>query len=433
MKKISKLVMFVLCLGLILSMTVAPAYAAVSSIKLNKTSITLNVDRSYRLTATVSPSGETDTGIMWSSSNNNVARVDGFGLVKPAAKGTATITATSANGKKAACKVTVKAYATPKLTYKKLNVGKIEYLYDYSEGIAMVETSGKIGYVNSAGKVVAKTAYVDGKAFSDGMAAVLVGDKWGFIDTNGKLVISAKYDQVNSFREGLAAVNQNGKWGFIDKKGKFKIKLTYDGVAEDEGFVDGIAAVRSGSKWSFINRSGKVLKTFSLDALYPFYEGVAKFEKKGTYGFMDKNYKTVVDNLTTASNFSEGMAVVGVGDSMDNAQYGYINTSGETVIPIDWMLASNFSNGYASVSSDKSFAFIDKSGKVKKTLSNTQFSGGFTDGVASIGKFAFTPAFGFMDKNGKTLLNYTFNAVTDFEAGTSMGLVKNQLYLIKIA
>ena len=75
-----------------------------TSIKLNKTSAYLGKKESVTLKYTLS-AGSSST-VTWSSSNKNVATVSG-GKVTAKGAGTATITATTANGKKTACKVTV--------------------------------------------------------------------------------------------------------------------------------------------------------------------------------------------------------------------------------------------------------------------------------------------------------------------------------------
>ena len=79
-------------------------YNPPKSIKLNKTSAYIGKKESVTLKYTLS-AGSTST-VTWSSSNKNVATVSG-GKVTAKGAGTATITATTANGKKATCKVTV--------------------------------------------------------------------------------------------------------------------------------------------------------------------------------------------------------------------------------------------------------------------------------------------------------------------------------------
>ena len=91
-----------------------PAIVPVDSVSINKTVITLVEGDSESLSATVTPSNATSKSVAWSSSRPDVAIVDGDGKVKAIAPGTATITATTADGgKTATCAVSVEAKPIP--------------------------------------------------------------------------------------------------------------------------------------------------------------------------------------------------------------------------------------------------------------------------------------------------------------------------------
>ena len=77
----------------------------VEKISLDRTSVTLKVDESVTLTATVKPSDATDKTVSWSSSNPAIAKVEN-GKVTAISEGSATITA-KAGEKTATCSVTV--------------------------------------------------------------------------------------------------------------------------------------------------------------------------------------------------------------------------------------------------------------------------------------------------------------------------------------
>ncbi len=81
----------------------------VTSISLNKTSLTLEALDTYQLTATVKPTDAYDTSVAWTSSDESVATVDENGLVTALGKGTATITvaAQDGSGVTKTCSVTV--------------------------------------------------------------------------------------------------------------------------------------------------------------------------------------------------------------------------------------------------------------------------------------------------------------------------------------
>ncbi|WP_082197837.1 Ig domain-containing protein [Enterococcus faecium] len=81
-----------------------------SGVTLNKTTATLAVGASETLSATVLPADATDKSVKYSSSDEEIATVTPVqGKITGIAAGTATITATTANGKTAVCEVTVTA------------------------------------------------------------------------------------------------------------------------------------------------------------------------------------------------------------------------------------------------------------------------------------------------------------------------------------
>jgi len=90
-----------------IQVTVTPRVAA-KSVKLNLTFATVGKGKTVQLAATVSPANTTNKNIVWSSSNKKVAVVDSMGKVKAVGKGTARITAKTANGKIGSAAITVR-------------------------------------------------------------------------------------------------------------------------------------------------------------------------------------------------------------------------------------------------------------------------------------------------------------------------------------
>ena len=78
----------------------------VTGVTVSKSSVTVKTGETVTVNATVTPSNATNKSIKWTSSNTSVATVSN-GVITGVAEGTATITATSNNGKTATVKVTV--------------------------------------------------------------------------------------------------------------------------------------------------------------------------------------------------------------------------------------------------------------------------------------------------------------------------------------
>ena len=92
---------------------------SVTSLKLNKDSLTLQERGSDTLTATVDPADATNQDVTWKSSDTSIATVSADGTVTAISAGTATITATAKDGSgvSASCTLTVthgKMVQTPK-------------------------------------------------------------------------------------------------------------------------------------------------------------------------------------------------------------------------------------------------------------------------------------------------------------------------------
>jgi len=74
----------------------------VTNVSLDDTNVNLGVGQSYIIRATISPSNATYKDIIWKSSNAGVVTVDD-GKIKAISQGTATVTASSKDGKTATC------------------------------------------------------------------------------------------------------------------------------------------------------------------------------------------------------------------------------------------------------------------------------------------------------------------------------------------
>ena len=91
------------------TLNIKPATVSVTGLKLDKDSLTLQENGSDILTATVEPADATNKAVTWASSDNNIATVSEDGTVTAINAGTATITATAADGSgiSASCNLTV--------------------------------------------------------------------------------------------------------------------------------------------------------------------------------------------------------------------------------------------------------------------------------------------------------------------------------------
>lgn len=89
------------------TVTVKQKTISVNSISITPNVIELNAGQKYTFNVIISPTNATNKSVTWTSSNPSIATVSN-GVVTAKARGTATITVKTANGKTATAKVTVK-------------------------------------------------------------------------------------------------------------------------------------------------------------------------------------------------------------------------------------------------------------------------------------------------------------------------------------
>lgn len=183
------------------TVTTSVPVVAVTSVTVSSKTLNLEVGQTRTLTATVTPDNATDKTVTWTSSNDKVATVVD-GTVAAVGEGTATITATAANGKKDTCKVTVKVpahkhipVAVPAQESTCMEKGWEAY-YKCSACGAVVDENGnaaQIKYLPLAAHKLTETKAVSATCTEDGTEAYWTCSvcKKMFADKDGKKEIKA--------------------------------------------------------------------------------------------------------------------------------------------------------------------------------------------------------------------------------------------------
>lgn len=147
---------------------------AAESVEVNPPVHAMAPNATKRLTAVVYPTNAANKNVTWTSSNNDIATVDGTGFVTANAVGTATITATTEDGGHTdTCVVTVTNNATKKVT---MFVNTLHAVPNEDYLIGYTTTSGDT-YIMS--NVESNTSYLA----AAGATKSTVGDVCGVADT----------------------------------------------------------------------------------------------------------------------------------------------------------------------------------------------------------------------------------------------------------
>ena len=219
--------------------------------------------------------------------------------------------------------------------------------------------------------------------FNDGLARIRVNDKLGFIDKLGNTVVEPKYDYALNFSDGMALVcnrdiensdfyNRKKLCGYIDKTGKEIIELKYE---DGTSFEDEIAIVKKGIYAAFIDKTGKELTGFDY-------------------------------TFASSSLIGDNMAMV---DSIEiGVKEGF------------WSII-NLKDGYKNLAQGTTI----------------KDSGGCSQGLCAIkpdsinGEYIKDAKFGYIDYNGKVVIDYKFDKAFSFgENGLALVVVDDKVGFI---
>ena len=264
-----------------------------------------------------------------------------------------------------------------------------DYVGEISENRRMVKKDGKYGFLNHAHKVAVEPIYIQvGNFYENRAAAMLDEGQWGFIDPEGGLPIPCIYEEANDFSCGLALVKAEGRYGYINADNRFVIPATYEeaypfyenracflgeegyGYLDTDGavaiapdfelafdFCEGYAVIKKG-KYGLIDIAGNIVLEPTWEQLSPQVKGgLLKARKNGKWVLINTEGTVLTEEYLHIGDFSEGLCPV-----KTETGYGYINEAFELLIPAIWEFSGDFSDGYAVVSENGLFGYVDTVG-----------------------------------------------------------------------
>ncbi len=260
------------------------------------------------------------------------------------------------------------------------------------------------------------------------LIAYLSDSLWYFLDSEGKMMFEPKkIEDVLGYSEGYFRINikiaGRVRWAIMDLQGKITPVPFCNFLFN---FYNGRALVSLITKrdtnienedysFGYIDKRGKLVIPFMYKDATEFSEGLAFVMNDSIRGYIDTNNRLVIEMKNVAGNqFKEGYADI----NDKNFQIGFINRNGEIAIPLQFDVASPFSEGLAFAVKDGKFGFIDKNGNFIFTVDGyvaKQFSGGLN----FIGKLIKhnQSAWRLIDRTGKYLSDYIYEDVREFSNG----------------
>ncbi len=230
----------------------------------------------------------------------------------------------------------------------------------FRDGLATVWQGSRAGVITPAGEMVIPMGrfYAIGEFQEEGAAAMDRSGRWGVIDRTGGWVVPPQFSSVGTFSEGLAAAAVKGQRGYINRQGTWVIPPQYDTALS---FSHGLGLVSMGGKWGFINRAGEIVIPLKYDQAFSFAEGLAVVEKDGKQFYINVQGEPVLESplnlgAGVALNFSNRLAPVGI--LGEKEQWGFMDRSGDLVIPPQFERVTFFSEGLAAVAIGDRWGYV---------------------------------------------------------------------------
>ena len=328
----------------------------------------------------------------------------------------------------------IKVILEPSLDYVAIGV--------CGDGILAAYKDGKCGLIDKYGKIIAPLIYDNIHEFFDGVAIAYKNNKYGFIDKNGDVVIDFIYDDASYFNEGLALVFENGKYGYINKNGEIVIPFNYDYA---DSFSDGFANVCQNDKWGIIDITGNaVIPSEHEDYIRNIGNGLFWFREETGVVLINKNGEVIfLPGYDHIGSFKEGLAII-----RKDGKWGYIDMTGEIVIPIEYRNAWNFNDdglaiveipdgknrvGLSYVRAWKTWGYINKNGEIVLTVKyNNVYD--FSENLAMVsnfdsgGGYNAYQKFGYINRNGELVIPMIYESACEFENGLAAVCINNNKY-----
>lgn len=327
--------------------------------------------------------------------------------------------------------------------------------------LIMVNDSDYIGFIDTTGNYLISPQFDEATLFKEGLAVVNKNDSVFFINKENQNVFSTFYNDAFTFAYGNAPVNINNQWFLINRQGQ-KSAGPFEDLSEQS---ENIYIVKINSKYGAMDVYGNSIISPQYDRLGDFKNGFAYYLNGGLYGFVSKTGLASKARYQWISDFDENkLAIVKF-----NNQFGLVNENDSIVLPTQYDLVLKAENNIYIIVKNNKYGFyygkgcfvtdIDfdykkelpvsyyTNGKLFKLLKKNKQALMDINGRVSIDYDAYEEVnfaqsnmirikrkgkYGFVDRKLNLVIPCKFNAATDFNEGVTIGVLKQETFLLNI-
>ena len=297
--------------------------------------------------------------------------------------------------------------------------------YDKIEALEGVQNTfkitkdGKVGIADNKGNVLITPSYAEitslDKDKSQGFIVKNSDGKYGIVDTANKQVLETKYDTVEKiYRNDYYVVTENGKQEVVKKAGDKVLSGNYDKIEAILQNPENGIIYKQKEKYGIMNLSGDVVIKPEYEKLKEGASGSIIAKKDSKYGIIDLQGNQKVEFKYQNLSYNEKADLyIAEDDQYENE----ILDSNYQVKQTGYLIELNTDKGYMELNQNNSYKYYNF--KFEEQNAENIFTSNTLFASKKDGKY------GFVDKNGKTVVDYIYDDVTSQNSYGYAGIKKD--------
>ncbi len=283
-----------------------------------------------------------------------------------------------------------------------------------------VTKDSKVGVIDNEGKEILGIQYTDvtnlGKDNKEGFIVKGEDGKYGIVDYSNQTILETKYDEIvkEVYGNDMYLVKQAGKQVLVKSDGTEVLNTGYDEIKEIlKNAENGVIYVKD-SKYGVMKMSGEVTIPAEYEELKEAKSGILIAKQNGKYGVIDIQKATKVEQTYVSISYNE-KADLYIAEKEDYNNDIIDNTFAVRQSGI--LVDSDDEKGYIELKQGEEYKYYNFKFE-EKNIAEVHTSN-------NLFKSKRDGKYGFVDKDGKVIVDYQYDDATEQNSYGYAGIKKD--------
>ena len=282
-----------------------------------------------------------------------------------------------------------------------------------------VKKDGKVGVLDGEGKEILGVQYIEltnlGKDNKEGFIVKGEDGKYGIVNYSNQTILEAKYDEiVKVYGNDMYVVKQAGKQMLVKKDGTEVLNTGFDEIKEILKNADNGIIYTQNEKYGVMKTTGEVTIAPDYEELKETKTGLLIAKQNGKYGVINLQKETKIELNYIAIAYDE-KADLYIAEKEDYSNDIIDNTF--TVRQSGILIDLDDEKGYLELKQGEEYKYYNFKFE-EKSITEVQTSN-------TLFKSKKDGKYGFVDKDGKVIVDYQYDDVTEQNSYGYAGIKKD--------